>query len=113
MLIAHDLGTSGNKASLHDNGGGLLSAPPVGYPPRHAAGSPTRQGPFHWGRAVGPPPPTHTGGLSASPPLLMLSDEWSFAPLTWNGSFSVLSREAATRVQRDLLFSKLPPGASV
>ena len=43
MLIAHDLGTSGNKASLHDADGRLLAATTVGYPTRYAADTTSEQ----------------------------------------------------------------------
>ena len=52
MLIAHDLGTSGNKASLHDDTGRLLAAVTVGYPTRYAADTTSEQDPQDWWRAV-------------------------------------------------------------
>ncbi len=52
MLIAHDLGTTGNKASLHDNSGRLLAAATVGYPTRYAADTTSEQDPKDWWRAV-------------------------------------------------------------
>lgn len=52
MLIAHDLGTSGNKASLHDETGRLLAATTVGYPTRYAADTTSEQDPQDWWRAV-------------------------------------------------------------
>lgn len=52
MLIAHDLGTTGNKASLHDNSGRLLAAATVGYPTRYAADTTSEQDPHDWWRAV-------------------------------------------------------------
>ncbi len=52
MLIAHDLGTSGNKASLHDETGRLLAAVTVGYPTRYAADTTSEQDPQDWWRAV-------------------------------------------------------------
>lgn len=52
MLIAHDLGTSGDKASLHDETGRLLAAVTVGYPTRYAADTTSEQDPEDWWRAV-------------------------------------------------------------
>lgn len=52
MLIAHDLGTTGNKASLHDAAGRLLDAVTVGYPVRFAEGGVAEQDPADWERAV-------------------------------------------------------------
>jgi len=52
MLIAHDLGTTGNKASLHDNSGRLLAAATVGYPTRYAADTTSEQDPHDWWRAI-------------------------------------------------------------
>ena len=52
MLIAHDLGTTGNKASLHDNSGRLLAAATVGYPTRYAVDTTSEQEPHDWWRAV-------------------------------------------------------------
>lgn len=52
MLIAHDLGTTGNKASLHDAGGRLIDAVTVGYPVRFADGGVAEQDPADWERAV-------------------------------------------------------------
>lgn len=51
MLIAHDLGTTGDKASLHDDSGRLLAAVTVGYPTRYA-GVVSEQDPDDWWRAV-------------------------------------------------------------
>lgn len=52
MIIAHDLGTTGNKASLHDESGRLLHAVTVSYPTRYAAGGIAEQEPDQWWRAV-------------------------------------------------------------
>lgn len=52
MLIAHDLGTSGNKASLHANDGRLLAAATVGYPTHYEADTTSEQDPQDWWRAV-------------------------------------------------------------
>ena len=53
MIIAHDLGTSGNKASLHDDEGRLVAAVTVAYPTRFAPGGIAEQDPEDWWRAVG------------------------------------------------------------
>lgn len=52
MLIAHDLGTSGNKASLHDADGRLLASASFGYPTHYAADTTSEQNPEHWWQAV-------------------------------------------------------------
>ncbi|MGV8907987.1 MAG: xylulokinase [Propionicimonas sp.] len=52
MLIAHDLGTSGNKASLHDNSGHLVAAAGANYPTHYAADTTSEQDPLHWWAAV-------------------------------------------------------------
>ncbi|GHD44515.1 xylulokinase [Mycetocola manganoxydans] len=52
MIIAHDLGTTGNKASLHTDDGRLLSAVTVGYPARFADGGLAEQDPEDWWNAV-------------------------------------------------------------
>ncbi len=52
MLIAHDLGTTGNKASLHTDSGELLAAVTVGYPARFAEGGIAEQNPEDWWNAV-------------------------------------------------------------
>lgn len=52
MLIAHDLGTSGNKASLHDERGRLLAEATVGYQTHYAADTTSEQNPNDWWSAV-------------------------------------------------------------
>ncbi len=52
MLIAHDLGTSGNKASLHADDGRLVAAATAEYPTRYAADTTSEQDPRDWWRAV-------------------------------------------------------------
>lgn len=52
MLIAHDLGTSGNKASLHDLTGHLVAATTAGYSTNYAADTTSEQDPRDWWRAV-------------------------------------------------------------
>lgn len=52
MLIAHDLGTTGNKASLHHDDGRLVAAVTVPYPARFAAGGIAEQDPTDWWNAV-------------------------------------------------------------
>lgn len=64
MLIAHDLGTSGNKASLHDDTGALLNAVTVNYPAHFADGGIAEQDPDDWFNAV----------LDATAQLLSASD---------------------------------------
>jgi xylulokinase len=52
MLIAHDLGTSGNKASLHQADGRILAAATASYPTRYAADTTSEQDPRDWWGAV-------------------------------------------------------------
>ena len=52
MIIAHDLGTSGNKASLHEDDGRLLDSVTVSYPTDYRQGGVAEQDPRDWERAV-------------------------------------------------------------
>lgn len=52
MLIAHDLGTTGNKASLHEDDGRLIGSVTVPYPTRFAPGGVAEQDPYDWWEAL-------------------------------------------------------------
>lgn len=52
MIIAHDLGTTGNKASLHDNTGRQLGAVTVNYDAVYDATGKAEQNPQDWLNAV-------------------------------------------------------------
>jgi xylulokinase len=52
MIVAHDLGTSGNKASLHDDRGRLVDAVSAGYPVTYRGDTDSEQDPDEWWRAV-------------------------------------------------------------
>ena len=52
MIIAHDLGTTGNKASLHRDDGRLVTAAAVNYGARFADGGVAEQSPEDWWNAV-------------------------------------------------------------
>lgn len=52
MIIAHDLGTTGDKASLHHDDGRLVTSVTVPYPARFAAGGIAEQDPADWWHAV-------------------------------------------------------------
>jgi len=52
VIIAHDLGTTGDKASLHHADGRLIASTTVGYPAHFAAGGVAEQDPQHWWDAV-------------------------------------------------------------
>ncbi|MFJ6532769.1 xylulokinase [Microbacterium sp. NPDC091662] len=52
MIIAHDLGTTGNKASLHHDDGRLVASVTVPYPAHFAAGGVAEQDPADWWDAV-------------------------------------------------------------
>jgi xylulokinase len=51
VIVAHDLGTSGDKASLHDASGRLLAATSVGYATDFGPGGRAEQDPEDWWRA--------------------------------------------------------------
>jgi len=51
LIVAHDLGTSGDKASLHDAHGRLLAAHTEPYPTDFGAGGKAEQDPADWWRA--------------------------------------------------------------
>ena len=52
MLLAHDLGTTGNKASIHDAAGRLLDSVTVGYGADFGPGGTAEQDPQDWFDAV-------------------------------------------------------------
>jgi xylulokinase len=52
VLLAHDIGTTGDKASLHDDAGRLLAAVSVAYPTRYGAGGLVEQDPRDWWNAA-------------------------------------------------------------
>lgn len=52
MLIAHDLGTTGDKASLHDEHGHLIAAVTETYPTYYGRGGVVEQDPEQWWDAV-------------------------------------------------------------
>lgn len=52
MIIAHDLGTTGNKASLHDDDARLRASVTVPYPANFASGGIAEQDPRDWWAAV-------------------------------------------------------------
>lgn len=53
MIVAHDLGTTGNKASLHTDDGRLVASVTIRYPTTFAAGGVAEQDPADWWHAVG------------------------------------------------------------
>ncbi len=52
MIVAHDLGTTGDKASLHDDEGRLVAAVTVHYDTRFDRGGVAEQDPEAWWAAV-------------------------------------------------------------
>jgi xylulokinase len=52
VIIAHDLGTTGNKASLHRSTGHIVATITILYPARFAAGGVAEQDPNDWSNAV-------------------------------------------------------------
>lgn len=52
MIIAHDLGTTGNKASLHHNDGRIISSVTVHYSTNFADGGVAEQDPADWWNSV-------------------------------------------------------------
>jgi xylulokinase len=53
MIVAHDLGTTGDKASLHDDTGRTIATVTVEYPTHFAAAGVAEQDPEDWWSAVG------------------------------------------------------------
>ena len=51
-LLAHDLGTSGNKATLYADDGRLIASHTVAYPTHFFNGNWAEQDPADWWRAV-------------------------------------------------------------
>ncbi|MCS3172435.1 FGGY family carbohydrate kinase [Bacteroides thetaiotaomicron] len=51
-ILAHDLGTSGNKATLFDESGLLIASRTVAYPTDYASGNRAEQNPHHWWKAI-------------------------------------------------------------
>lgn len=51
LIVAHDLGTSGDKASLHDASGRLLASHTEHYPTDYGPGGKAEQDPADWWRA--------------------------------------------------------------
>lgn len=52
MIIAHDLGTSGNKATVHNEQGLILASASASYPTRYGPQGESEQNPEHWWQAV-------------------------------------------------------------
>jgi len=52
MLLAHDLGTTGNKASLHEDDGSMIASFTEGYPTHYGPGGVVEQNPQAWWEAV-------------------------------------------------------------
>lgn len=51
-ILAHDLGTSGNKATLFDESGLLIASRTAAYPTDYASGNRAEQNPHHWWKAI-------------------------------------------------------------
>lgn len=51
-ILAHDLGTSGNKATLFDESGLLVASRTAAYPTDYASGNRAEQNPHHWWKAI-------------------------------------------------------------
>ena len=64
MIIAHDLGTTGNKASLHDDDARLRASVTVPYPANFASGGIAEQ-PGVCSPSLGPIRPRSPGWSSA------------------------------------------------
>lgn len=52
MIVAHDLGTTGNKASLHDDSGKLIFSVTISYDTHYGSGGVVEQDPNSWWAAV-------------------------------------------------------------
>lgn len=53
MILAHDLGTTGDKASLYEDDGRLVASVTVDYPTHFASGGTAEQDPEQWWSAIG------------------------------------------------------------
>ena len=51
-ILAHDLGTSGNKATLFDESGLLIASRTAAYPTDYASGNRAEQNPLHWWKVI-------------------------------------------------------------
>ena len=51
-ILAHDLGTSGNKATLFDESGALIASKTAAYPTNYADGNRAEQNPDDWWKAI-------------------------------------------------------------
>ena len=51
-ILAHDLGTSGNKATLFDESGLLIASRTAAYPTDYASGNRAEQNPHDWWKAI-------------------------------------------------------------
>lgn len=51
-ILAHDLGTSGNKATLFSESGLLIASRTAAYPTDYASGNRAEQNPHHWWKAI-------------------------------------------------------------
>jgi len=51
-ILAHDLGTSGNKATLFDESGALIASKTASYPTNYADGNRAEQNPNDWWKAI-------------------------------------------------------------
>ncbi|MEJ1155995.1 xylulokinase [Microbacterium marmarense] len=107
MLIAHDLGTTGNKASLHQDDGRLVASVTVGYPAHFASGGIAEQNPEDWWQAV----------VSATRQLLLKAavDARSITGLVVGGQMmgTVLLDGAGTPVRPAIIWADTRSGAQV
>jgi sugar (pentulose or hexulose) kinase len=78
MLIAYDLGTTGNKASLLDNSGRMLAAATADYPTHYAADTTSEQDPLR-GDADAAGIDVIGGGAASDTWLALLADIWGVA----------------------------------
>ena len=76
MLIAYDLGTTGNKASLLDNSGRMLAAATADYPTHYAVDTTNEQDPL---RADADGIDVIGGGAASDTWLALLADIWGVA----------------------------------
>ena len=51
-ILAHDLGTSGNKATLFDESGAMIASKTASYPTNYAEGNRAEQNPDDWWKAI-------------------------------------------------------------
>ncbi len=96
LILAHDLGTTGNKASLFDDQGKLVASHTEHYPVHYAQAGWAEQDPFDWWRAVA----TSTRALLAETRI----DPAGIAAVTFSGQMmGIVPIDAAGQLLRSAI----------